>query len=428
MTWIIFLLYWIFFSWLITRISFFRNSGLSNKALIALFSIKILAGLAYIGFYSLPQYSVGSDTLKFHYLSIKETDVLLSDPGAFVKSFFTYNYQDAGNLFLDNNSYWNDLKNNVIIKLFAIINVFTGKGYHAAIVFFNFLFFFGVIGYYQLLNELYPGKTKWILACLFALPSFLFWSSGIHKDGLLFSAIGLFFLYIHRSLQAQFTTKRILLIAFLLLLLFSLRNYVALALIVVLPAIMLMHRYPNKKLLITSSLLIVGITLFFSAKYIHPSLDFPKYIAEKQGEFLELRGGSEVAVQKLYPTFTSFISFTPTAIDMAFLRPHIGEWKNLSYIPASIELVFFWLMCILCIIYRKKYSSYSAVVTGSLIFCLIIMLLIGYTVMFSGAIVRYRALLMPLILAPLILNTDLKTYWYDKKKYLTGFPKPTQKK
>jgi hypothetical protein len=303
----------------------------------------------------------------------------------------------------------------VIIKIFAVINVFSGKGYYAAIVFFNFIFFFGVIGYYRLMNELYPGKSKLILLSLFALPSFLFWSSGIHKDGLLFSAIGLFLFYLHRSLQSKFSLKKILLLTVLLLLLFSLRNYIALALIAILPAIFLMHHYPNKKLLFISALLITGITLFFLAKYIHPSLDFPKYIVEKQGEFLELRGGSEVAVQKLQPTFIGFISFTPTAIDMALLRPHLGEWKNLSYIPASIELVLFWLICVLCIIYRRKDSSYSAVIAGSLIFCLVIMLLIGYTVMFSGAIVRYRALLMPLILTPLLLNTDLNRINIIKK-------------
>jgi len=260
LTWIIFLIYWLVFSWLITKVPFFKRSGLSNRLLISLFSLKIIGGLLYIAFYSLPQYRITSDTWKLYHLSISNTDLLLRDPAGFIKSLFTHSYNDTGNLFLDDHSYWNDLKNNLFVKLFAIINVFTGKNYYAAIVFFNFIFFFGIIAFYRLMHDVYPSKKWLIIAGLFGIPSFLFWCSGVHKDGLIFSALGLIFLYFHLFLQKKYSPGSILTMLFCILLVFGLRNYLALALVPVLFIGWLMNAFPTAKATIAVMVLAIGIT------------------------------------------------------------------------------------------------------------------------------------------------------------------------
>ncbi len=413
LTWIVFLAYWILFSWIITRISFFNAPGLSKKWLIILFGIKILAGLAYTWFYSLPQYKDTSDTLEFFHFSKIETDILLNDPVEFFKSLFSYNYQTSGNLFLAENSYWNDLKNNVIVKIFALINIFTGKNYYAAIIFFNFLFFFGIIAIYRLMVEMIPDKRNIILAALYCIPSFLFWCSGVHKDGLLFTGIGLTLYYFHRSLVKGFSFRKVLIIFLNLLLIFSLRNYLALALAIILVLITFYKKFPKRKLLITSFFFIIGFCTFFYAKHVHPALDFPSYIVQKQSEFLELTGDSEIAIPKLQSSISSFISFFPTAMDLGFFRPHIGEWKNKSYVPASFEIILFWMVCFFIIWKSRKHFVLSPIGLGMLVFSFLIFLLVGYTVMFSGAIVRYRALMMPLVILGL-----LSSYNNINKKYI----------
>ncbi|HVX49393.1 MAG TPA: hypothetical protein VHB48_04520, partial [Chitinophagaceae bacterium] len=191
MTVLIFILYLLAFCWLITRIKFFTNSALPKKILVGLFVCKIAAGAVYAWFYALPQYIEGSDTWRFFEASKTETDFLLTNPWGFIKDIFHYGYKNAGNLFYGQNSYWNDLKSNVVIKLLAICNVFTFKNYYCNIILFNFLFFFGPVAFYRVMNQVFAGKMLLMVIAIFLLPSFMFWCSGIHKDGLLFMALAL---------------------------------------------------------------------------------------------------------------------------------------------------------------------------------------------------------------------------------------------
>jgi len=155
----------------------------------------LAAGIAYGLFYSQPQYAQGSDTWRFFEASRTETDWLLRDPVAFFKDLFIYGYKESGSLFIANDSYWNDLKSNVIIKLMAVFNALTLKNYYADIIFFNFLFLFGPVAFYRVIKEKVHANKIVFLAFIFCIPSFLFWCSGMHKDGLIFTAVALIIFY-----------------------------------------------------------------------------------------------------------------------------------------------------------------------------------------------------------------------------------------
>lgn len=403
MAWLIFVAYLVFFSWLITRIGFIKRSGIANRLLVALFLVKVAAGIIYFQFHSLPEYKFRSDTWRFYQESLAEKKVLLADPAAFVNDFFVSGYGTRGNLFSDANSYWNDAKASVMIKLMAIINVVTLDHYYSNIIFFSFIFFIGLIAFYRLLQSHYCGQRLSLIIAIFFIPSFLFWCSGIHKDGLIFSCIA-FVLYSFNGLLQQ---KRVLLhtliILLSLLLMFFLRNYLVFAMIPCLLAGWLLRRYPKHKLLVMVLLLSIGAGLFFTAKYLHPSLDFPAYIADKQKQFKQLEGNSVVHMNDLEPSFPGFLKNLPAAIDMSFFRPHPGE-KGLMSVVASIEIYVFWLVVLVAIVYQRRALDTPPVTWVCFLFALIVLIIIGYTVPFSGAVVRYRALVLPLILAPLIAN------------------------
>ena len=159
--------------------------------LIGLFLIKIISGIAYAKFYSLPKYYSGADTWRFYRLSLNETKWFLNAPFAFIKDLFVYGYDNSGNVFISGNSYWNDLKSNVLIKLMAVMNVLTHNSYYTNIVLFNFIFLFGLVAVFKIFDQIFPDKKKIIILGVFLLPSTLFWCSGIHKDGLILSAAGL---------------------------------------------------------------------------------------------------------------------------------------------------------------------------------------------------------------------------------------------
>lgn len=409
-----FIFYLLACCYLISTISFLRKSGLALRQLLSLFFLKVLAGFAYAKFYSLPKYFSGSDTWKFYQLSLKETIWLKSDPIAFITDIFVYGYSKPGNIFSGHNSYWNDLKSNLIIKLLACMNVITFDSYYTNIILFNFLFLFGLAALFKNLHIVYPNKKNILIACIFLLPSTLFWCSGIHKDGLILSATGMVIYLFYNGLHTFFSAKKIIGILLCLVLIFSLRNYVALAILPALFCWWWSNKKPSKSFAIFSVVYIVGIAAFFISPVIIPSINFPLFLANKQNEFLLLNGASVVTSTHLQPGLSSFISYLPVAMDMAFFRPHFSEAKNFSYIPAALEVLLFFFIILLAIFFNDR-KPLKPITLFFIFFSLSILIIAGYTITFSGAIVRYRSFVLPLLLSPLVCMIDLKPI---KNKFL----------
>ncbi len=402
----IFIFYLVLISFLITVIPFFKKSEIGKWTLIALFLIKVLAGTAYGMFYQLPKYYSGSDTWRFYSLSVEETKWLLHNPAGFIKDLFTYGYARTGNLFSGENTYWNDLKSNLPVKIMAVMNLLTHNSYYTNIILFNLLFITGLVALFKTLYTIFPSK-KWVIICgVFLLPSTLFWCSGIHKDGLILSAIGIIIFSCFKYFSCEGSFKHLLAVLLCALLIFSLRNYVLFALLPAIFCWMLSEKYPDKKKLIFFSVCITGIFLFFIISYIFPSVNPPAYFALKQKEFLLLSAGSEVKTSPLQPGFSGFISFLPHALDMAFFRPHITEVNNISYIPAIGETLFLVFLTMSSFFFIDRKKQMPSIVPFLWMLSITILLICGYTIPFTGAIVRYRSLVLPLLITPLLCISD----------------------
>lgn len=368
--------------------------------------------MAYAWFYSLPQYITGSDTWRFFEASKPETDMLLKNPWAFIADIFHHGYNNgAGNIFNGENSYWNDLKSNVIIKVMAVCNVLTLKHYYSNIILFNFIFLFGPVAFYRVMQQAFPQKKWLLIITVFLLPSFLFWCSGLHKDGLIFLTMALVIFYFNQLLyngKLRIGALVILLCSFALL--FALRNILCLLLLPALLTWFLCHRYPNRRLVVISAVYGACLLFFFATPYISPSVNLPAYAAEKQHEFMQLQGGSQIKVPALQPTLAGFARFLPNALDIALLRPHMSEVHNASYLPAILELFLLWFLIGLFILSKKNYPAnggHIAIIIFCFCFAFSYLLLSGYTVTFSGAIVRYKSIVLPLLFCPLVCITNI---------------------
>lgn len=399
--------YLLLFCFFITTIPFFKNAPLGKGWLIALFVAKVAAGFLYARFYLLPRYNQGSDTWRFYTLSITETQMLLNNPIAFITDLFTYGYSDAGNLFSGENTYWNDLKSNVPVKMMAVMNIFTGNSYYANIVFFNFLFLFGLVGLYRLVANIYPVQKTVIITGIFLLPSTLFWCSGIHKDGLILSALGLVFYCFYRASIHCWRLRYIIIVAVCFVLIFALRNYVLLALLPALLCFLLVTYWNKSKLVIYTAIYIVGIIVFFALPFILPAVNLPAFIANKQTEFLKLEGGSAVYSHNLKPNITGFFKFLPKALDMAFLQPRPTQINSYAYLPAMVEVMAFASMVMWVIIRYKKLPALPPIMLSMMLFAISVLLICGYTIPFTGAMVRYRSLVFPFLITPLLCSLIL---------------------
>jgi len=410
LNYLLFVVYLVAFCWLLLRIPFIKKSGIDSKVILGLFLFKIIAGIA-IGWMSLHFYGPGNDYWDINREAWNEYQLMITDPGKYLTNIFTSGYPDGySGLFSSYDSYWNDLRGNIIIKLVSVFNIFSRGDYYINSLFFNFFVFFGHVLLYRLFIKLYPENRILVMIGCFLLPSMLYFSSGIHKDGMVFLMLSLFIYIVFQSLgQNRFTVKRLLFAGISLLLLFSLRSFIFLALVPAAIAWIVAVKMKAPALrTFAMAYLLTGI-LFFTVGLVFKKIDPPEVVTQKQAEYLRLQhSDTQIELSTLQPGFRSFAANAPQALNHTLLRPYLWELPSKSLLPLNIELAAYQVLVFLFLFFRKKETGVAnrPFLLFALFFTLTVFLLIGYIVPNLGSIVRYRSLYLPLIITPVLCSVN----------------------
>lgn len=408
---LLFTAYLILFAWLVTKVKFFTNSGFTNSQLVILFLLKVMAGIFYgwIGIYY-GQMAQMVDTWSYHVESLQEYKILVSHPIDFFTSLFHNSYQGGYTNFLtSHNSWWNDVKANFLIKIMAVFDLFSFGNYYVNVIFYSFLSLFGPMAIYKVMKDVFPAKKIPVLITTFLVPSLLYWTSGLHKEGLIFVGLSLIIYHCYFGFKEnKFPAYRILLILVGFIVVIILRNFLILPLLPSLFAWFLCHKIKIKPVAIFTSVFVVFIALFFTTKYFVPNLDLPQSVVAKRQEFIKLQGHASVTVSELKPTFKSFLINTPQAFSLAILRPYPSDVRHLLSLAAAMEIILVLLCFLIFVLWRKNGVSLSPFLLFCLFFSFSVLFMIGFTVNNLGAIVRYRSIVFPLLLAPLAAKIDWK--------------------
>ncbi|MEO5945702.1 MAG: hypothetical protein ABIP79_02720 [Chitinophagaceae bacterium] len=412
MEYILFVAWLIIFAWLITKIKFFTNTGLSKPQLIIIFLLKVMVGIFYgwIGIYygGLAQMQ---DTWAYHFSSIQEYNLLFNNPHEYFTNLFNDPYNTGVDKFLaGSDSYWNDLKGNVFIKVLSIFDIFSFGHYYVNLIFYSFITLYGPLAIYRVMTDVFPGKKLSIILATILIPSFLYWTSGLHKEGLIFTGISLVIYAIYFGLkEKRFGVRRILSLLIGLLLLLVLRNFIIVIIIPAIVAWLVANRKPKYGLAIFGSLYLLYIVLFFTIRYISPQLDFPQAVVNKQQDFINIKGGnSTIPTKELEPTAISFLKNTPQAINLSILRPNPGDVRHILSLAAALELTgLFFLFAIFLLIRSNGYESKN-LIYFCIFFSFSLLLAIGFSVNNLGSIVRYRSVVIPLLVIPMAAMIDWK--------------------
>ncbi|MGC4039182.1 MAG: hypothetical protein QM764_24700 [Chitinophagaceae bacterium] len=400
--------YLLLFAWIVTKVKFFSNAGLSRSQVIILFLLKVMAGIFYgwVGVYYGQTMVV--DTWGYQYLGLQEYKLLQTDPGQYFANFFNGgSKQELFNFLTAKNSFWNEMKFRAVIKLLSIFNIFSFGNYYINVIFYNFLTLFGPVAIYRVMKDVFPVKKVILISGVFFLPSFLFWASGIHKEGLIFTAIGMIVYSMYSITKThRFKTRYILFTIFGLFIIAILRNFLFVVIVPALIAWLAAAKYPKFSLQVFSLFYLLFIAFFFTAKNIDPRLDLPRIVVAKQREFLDMSGGSMIPVKELKPNGGSFITSLPNAIDFSILRPHPTDVIHLLSLMATVETDLLLIFFALFLFFRKKERYNRPFIYFCLFFSFTTLLSIGYTVNFIGAIVRYRSIILPLLITPMFAKTD----------------------
>ena len=396
----------LFLAWLgIVRLKFFRESGMSVRLLQILLLLKLLTGF-FLGWLTLEYLTIGNDYKSLHDYGLAESQILINHPSEYIHELFRSSYlAGRGGWFDSTASYWNDLENNLIIKFLAILNLFTQGNYYSNSIFFNFFSFAGHVALYRLFVSLY-GKTneKAILFASFFIPATLFFSSGIHKDLIIFTCLSLFFYLLYSMSQQKTSRKRWLFLILTLTLMALIRNYVLIALLPAVSGYLLAQRLKVSGTVVFTVTFCFFLLLIVSLNRIAPEKSPLSILAKKRMDFLHAgKANTELPAFILKPETGSLIKHLPNAFHHAFLRPFPGEGRHPLHKIAGIELTILWLIITLGI-WKLKGNPLLPFEWMMISFGCIALLFIGYVVPNYGSIIRYRCLYLPVLIIPFLMR------------------------
>lgn len=352
------------------------------------------------------------DTWSYHYQSIEEYKLLGTNPHEYFTNLFHNPYPGGFlNFFGSTDSYWNDLKSNIFIKLLSVFDVFSFGNYYINVIFYCFLSYFGPIGFYRVMTDVYPEHKMKILVATFLVPSFFYWTSGIHKEGLIFVGISLIIYHVYFGYkEKKWGWNRWAGIITGLLIFLLLRNFILIILFPALLAWIIASRWPRYRSVSFAGLYVFFCILFFTLRYLNPKFDFPQAVVDKQQAFIGTVGGNtSIPIKQLKPTVVSFLTNTPQAITLSTVRPYPNDIHHLLSMAAALEIAAILTIFLLFIFFHHKVKRKAPdVVYFCLYFSLSLLLAIGFSVNNLGAIVRYRSIIFPLLIVVLLISVDWK--------------------
>ncbi len=397
--------------WWLPRTGFVKRSGLPPRVLQVLLLIKIVTGFI-VGVLSL--HYTESDYWLLNSEAWKEYQLLLQHPGEYFSNLFVSPYNKGyGDVLGTDNSYWNDLKGNIIIKLLSVFNIISRGDYYVNSIFFNSLVFTGHVALYRVFSQVYPGRQQAVIVGCFLLPSLLYFSSAIHKDGLVFTATAILMYVLYTAMEQQrFTIRRILLITGMAAAIFMLRNLAFLALVPALTAVLLAYAAGRRIGLIFAGVFVLGIFLFFTVRHFSPALDFPAVMAKRQAFYLAHNTATTaIAMDTLGTEAGSYLRNLPQVINHSFMRPYLTEHSSLFLSPLAAELLVYQLLFLCFLFFRRRQLLSRAcrlVILFGLCFAVAVYCSMGFIVNNLGTIVRYRSIYFPLLITPLLATIEWK--------------------
>ena len=412
---ILVLVYTALFSFIILKWKFFRSFNLSAKFITIIFLCKVGVGILY-GYLHLHLYQ-GGDTYAYFNESGIVFSTLKNNPWLYLRLVFWISYPNpAPDIvpYKDIMWFYTTPDSYFLVRFHSLVRLVSFGYYNVHVVFYNFLTTIGILYLFLFFEKIIPQKKHLLISVIFFFPSIIFWSSGIHKDGISLAALGLILYFINEIAFGKISHGRsiknfvALLIGCWLLLL--VRNYWLLLLIPAIIAFIWTINFPKHTALKFLLIFVVYLGVAINLRLMNPRWDFLKLVATKQSEFFSIAPGSQtLALQPLTPSLKSVAAEIPGAIMHCLLRPSFGESNGLLQFYAAFENILVILLLLIAIFFRKKKLSISekSLLWFCFFFAFTIFILIGIIVPILGALVRYKmAGVLLILIAEVILIKD----------------------
>ncbi len=392
--------------------------------------VKIIAGLIFASIYLF--YYGGGDTVYYFLGSESIVKMLGKDFPTFFKLLTGNNSAEVFSMF-DRTTGWplyfRD-PNSFAVCRFNVPFYLMGFGsYLGNTVIMNLILYMGIWRFYKMLVRIYPNNEKWLAIAVFFIPSIVFWSSGILKDGwtlvaILFMFTNLYYIFIVK----EKVWKNIFWLLLWSYIVFSIRPYIFYVTIgsgliwvgfsyvkaikstflrtIAMPFIIMVTWGIGVAILAQTSTLA-------SSRYssINAMLETAQIIQDDLRK--EYYGGNRFDIGAFEPTVKGVMSKFPVAVTAGLFRPFLWESNNVLMLISGIESLALMLLIFYLLIKTKIIGFFRAVFSDSLmvslfIFAITFAFFVGLTTANFGALVRYRIPGLLLLFILLLLNIGIR--------------------
>ncbi len=408
MFFILLLFYFIILSVWLIKWKWIKHSGIKSLVIIALFAFKALTGFALVYLYG-------------HFYDPKQSDIYIYFNDALhLKNLYLNQPNIFWNILLGHNinmsevheqyiklRYWDSSSIDFLIhekRIVILLNVLFGfisaSNIYIHSLFMSFIGFLGQLAIFRFVKRQSQINPILILLVTFLLPTFILWSSSILKEPLIIFSIGFLLFFIGKWVKNWKLIYLVSSIPFFILA-FLIKPYVLLALCFPIFIFILFKSKENfnfkKQSLIVLGSSIILIFTFWLLTFTHFNL-FEK-LSQKQNAFYETinlseqsqKVGSQIEINKLYPSLSSLIYNTPKAFSNVMFKPGLYNFTNPLYLPDLFQNLLILIIALMLIFkYRIPKKEEFPFIWLSLLFVLILYITIGLVTPILGAIVRYK--------------------------------------
>jgi hypothetical protein len=374
----------------------------------------IALGLVYQFYYG------GGDTLNYYNLGAKWIwEAFLDAPLKAMNLIFAGSeYPGNGFEYAARIYFFGDLPSYSVVRVAGLFSIFTLNSYYGIAVCFAAISFVGSWALFWALYKYQPAIAKWAAIAVLFTPSVFFWGSGILKDTLTFSAMGVF---IYALLEIVKWRKVSILNASMLLLstytLFHIKIYIALSLV---PGALLFAYLSYFSRFIKNPLLKIALTpllmaaifgsMYYSAlklgeddrKYsldgmvetARISAEWLYYVSESQQGSGYTLGNGDFSKEGLLKNFIP-------GVWVSLFRPYPWEVKNVVMLMTAIESTLLFALFVF-VVTKVGVRNFVNTTLGDplipffLLFTVVFSFAIGVSTFNFGSLARYRIPAIPL--------------------------------
>ena len=304
-------------------------------------------------------------------------------------------------------------ENRFMIRLNALMMIISGENIHVHTILFCFLSFLGCILLLKLFQQqLEPGKKKWVLITLL-FPSFLFWTSGGLKESLMVLALGMLLYGFLLIRQRVWWAVLLFVTGFIFLLV--VKYFLLLSLLPVLIAYYLFIKKASLREVASKygGIIIISLVILQGISTIDQRINFALIISKRQevalSEARYMKAGSFSEVPHVAPSFISVIIHLPVGLWDSMMKPYLWQSRNPMMLLSGAENILMVALIFLAILYRDKKKKYDY---NMLFFFAISVLLyfsiIGIITPVLGNLVRYKVVMMPMLVFILLYVADVE--------------------